>query len=105
VPFLFPVHPSPEDFHRFTAQTLRKELERLDLHSVRVIPLGKGVWSARYLLLDRLLPRPIRTINFYTLRYLTEALDSMTVFLTRLLHKKYDPADYALGFLVTATKP
>ena len=105
VPFLFPVHPSPDDFHRFTANALRKELEKLGLTDIKVVALGGGVWSARYLLLDRLLPKPLRMLNFYTCRYVAEALDSLTISLARASHKKYDPAHYALGFCVTAAKP
>ncbi|KND49394.1 MAG: hypothetical protein AB203_04340 [Parcubacteria bacterium C7867-008] len=104
VPFLFPVHPSPDDFHRFTASTLRRELEGVGISNISIIPLGSGVWSASYVLIDRLLPKPIRFISFYTLRYLVQVLDVLMVHAARLFHKKYDPADYALGYLVTGTK-
>jgi SAM-dependent methyltransferase len=104
VPFLFPVHPSPDDFHRFTGSTLRKELERLGMQEIVIVPLGGGVWSARYLMLDRLLPKPLRLINFYTFRHLAEFFDRAMVSLANMSGKKYDPAHYALGFCVTATK-
>ncbi|KND50599.1 MAG: hypothetical protein AB202_03900 [Parcubacteria bacterium C7867-007] len=104
VPFLFPVHPSPDDFHRFTASTLRRELQDAGLSEINITPLGGGVWSAQYLLIDRLLPKLIRFCMFYTCRYLVQVLDTVTIHLAHLLGKKYDPADYALGFLVTGRK-
>jgi SAM-dependent methyltransferase len=104
VPFLFPVHPSPQDYHRFTATTLEKELLTIGLHHVEITPLGGGVFSARYVLLDRLLPKPLRVISFYTWRYVAEALDRLAIALARMAHKKYDPHDYALGYCATGIK-
>ncbi len=104
VPFLFPVHPSPQDYRRFTASALRKELEMLGLQNVSVRVLGGGVFAARYLLLDRLLPRPLRLLNFYTSRYLACALDALLVLVSRVLGKKYDPETYALGYCAVAKK-
>lgn len=104
VPFLFPVHPSPEDYRRFSGSALRKELELLGLHGVSVRVLGGGVFTARYLLLDRLLPRPLRLLNFYTCRYVAGGLDVLARELSRVLGKNYDPETYALGFCATAKK-
>jgi SAM-dependent methyltransferase len=102
VPYLFPVHPSPEDFHRFTGSALMRELAVAGLHEVQVQALGGGVFRARYLLLDRLLPKPLRMLNFYTGRYVTYALDRLLVALTEALGKRYLPADYALGYVAVA---
>ena len=102
VPYLFPVHPSPEDYHRFTASALKKELEVAGLRDIRVETLGGGVFAARYLLLDRLLPRPLRIINFYTGRYITRGLDVLFIQVSRVLGKKYAPGDYALGYCAVA---
>jgi SAM-dependent methyltransferase len=104
VPFLFPVHASPQDFHRFTAETLRRELERAGFAEVAVRVLGGGVFAARYALLDRLLPKPLRLVNFYTWRYVAYALDAAFAALARALGKRYAPNDYALGYLATAVK-
>lgn len=105
VPFLFPAHPSPKDYRRFTADALTKELEVVGMQGVSVRPLGGGVFSARYVLLDRLLPKPLRTINFYTGRLAALLLDALLARLARIAKKKYDPADYALGYFVSAHKP
>lgn len=104
VPFLFPIHPSPRDYHRFSEDTLKKECSALGLEEIAVLPLGTGVFSARYLMLDRLLPSPVRFFRYYTFRYLAGLLDSVLAFLSRMLGKKYDAADYALGYCVTARK-
>jgi len=105
VPFLFPLHPSPEDYRRFSAPALYKEMEILGLQGISIKVLGGGVFRARYLLLDRLLPRPVRFFNFYTCRYVAQALDVIAETLARALGKKYNKDDYALGFCATAKKP
>jgi SAM-dependent methyltransferase len=104
VPFLFPVHPSPEDFHRFTASALQKELHAVGLEHASVRPLGGGVFAVRYLLLDRLLPKPLRLFNFYTVRYAAYALDALFMDFARIGGKKYDASDYALGYCAVASK-
>ena len=105
VPFLFPIHPSPRDYWRFTAATLRRELEQLGLSHITIVPLGSGVFAARYVLLDRLMPGALRFIGYYTLRYVTYALDYLFSSVARLLRKGYSPSEYALGYCVTAIQP
>lgn len=104
VPFMFPVHPSPYDFRRFTSMALERELETLGYADIYVKPLGHGVFSACYLAVDRLMPWPVRLAGFWTARYAALGLDAAFSALSRLLGKKYDPSDYALGYFVTAVK-
>ncbi len=104
VPFLFPVHPSPEDYHRFTASALQRELELLGLQDISVTALGGGVFETRYLLLDRLLPKPLRALNFYICRYMAYGLDALAEAFARTFGKKYDKKDYALGYCAVARK-
>lgn len=104
VPFLFPVHPSPHDYWRFTGETLAKLLIDAGFQDCVVTPLGSGVFSARYVALDRLLPSPVRFLSFYTLRYISLALDVLFTVTARALGKKYNPSDYALGYCVTAAR-
>jgi SAM-dependent methyltransferase len=104
VPFLFPVHPSPNDYWRFTHMTLRREFENRGLSEIAITPLGTGVFSARYVMLDRLLPNPLRIFNYYTFRIIAEFLDCSFVRMAKKLGKKYVPADYALGYLITGRK-
>ncbi len=104
VPFLFPVHPSPHDFRRFTAETLQKELELIGVKDIKIKALGTGVFGARYLMLDRLLPAPIRFLRYYSVRYVAVIGDVVLVKLAKMLRKKYEPTDYAVGYCVTAIK-
>lgn len=100
VPFLFPVHPSPLDFHRFTEDALRRECEYVGMDVANILPLGSGVFAARYVLLDRLLPRPLRLVSFYTVRHMIIYADMFWSCLARIMRKKYRAKDYALGYVV-----
>ena len=104
VPFFFPIHPSPHDYWRFTAETLRKECEHAGLTVQAIVPLGTGVFSARYLAIDRLMPIFIRFISYYSLRYLALALDVAFARFAQFAGKKYQPSDYPLGYVLTAVK-
>jgi SAM-dependent methyltransferase len=104
VPFLFPVHPSPEDYHRFTSSALAKELAAVGGRNISVRALGGGVFASRYLLLDRLLPKPFRIVHFYTCRYIAYGLDALIETAARILKKKYNKEDYALGYCAVAQK-
>ena len=104
VPFLFPIHPSPNDYHRFTAQTLQKELEILKAKDIQIQALGRGVFTARYLMLDRLLPGPIRFLRYYSVRYCAYFCDWLFIKISEKLGKKYKKEDYALGYCITAQK-
>lgn len=104
VPFLFPIHPDPHDFWRFSRETLEKECERAGLSITTATPLGSGVFGARHLFINRLLPTPVRLLSHYTFRYLALLLDALFVMVARALGKKYEPTDYALGYAVVAQK-
>ncbi len=104
VPFLFPIHPSPNDYWRYSKQTLEKECAHAGLTITKIVPLGTGVFSVRYVLLDRLLPAPIRFVAYYSLRYVTIGLDRLFTATARMLGKRYDPSEYALGYIVHARK-
>jgi SAM-dependent methyltransferase len=101
VPFLFPVHPSPNDYWRFSGQTLEREMERVGLTIERLTPLGTGVFSARSVMLDRLMPGPVRALGLLV-RPLIIGTDRLFTALAHALGKKYDPADYALGYALIA---
>lgn len=104
VPFLFPIHPDPHDFWRFSKETLEKECANAGLTIEKLMPLGSGVFSARHLFIARLMPGPIRFVLHYTFRYLATVLDSVFVHTAHLLGKQYAPTDYALGYGVVARK-
>lgn len=105
MPFLFPVHPSPDDFCRLSATALKREVEIAGGTVESLTALGSGVFAARYVMLDRLMPSPIRLIGWLFIRPLVGLLDATFAAVARLTHRKYTPSDYALGYCVQATKP
>jgi SAM-dependent methyltransferase len=104
VPFLFPLHPSPRDFWRWSEEALRRECEAAGLSVERATALGGGVFSARYVMLDRLLPSVLRLVGSYSVRYAALFADILFASLARSLGKKYRPSDYALGYCLVAKK-
>jgi len=104
VPFLFPIHPSPSDFWRFSKETLERECAKLSLTVETLRPLGTGVYAAQFVMMDRLTPSPIRFLAYYLIRPLVHLADRIFTATARLLGKKYDPTDYALGYVLVANK-
>jgi SAM-dependent methyltransferase len=104
VPFMFPHHPSPGDFRRFTASALVRECTEAGFSDVRVTALGSGVLSACHLFLNRLLPGPLRSLHGRIDGPVTKLFDRLLARLARAAGKAYRPDDYALGFSVTAVK-
>ena len=77
----------------------------LHLEDVSILPLGGGVYAARYLFIDRLMPCALRFVSYYTLRYLVRLFDVAFAGVAHAIGKKYESSDYALGYIVTARKP
>lgn len=50
-PFLFRIHPSPNDFHRYTEQSLRKSLEAAGFNNIRIKVLAGGIGICFYSLI------------------------------------------------------
>lgn len=103
VPYLFPYHPSPDDYHRYSASALTRML--VDFEHIAVVPLGSGVASARFVLLERLLPGSFQRLVGPLVHPLVKGIDWCITAIVHSLKKKYSPSDYALGFVVTAKKP
>ena len=103
VPFLFPVHSSPHDFHRYTASALERALLATGFSDISIMPLGTGVCAVRWVLVERLLPSPLRFISVIA-GPLSSLGDRIVFGLARMMGKHYLPSDYALGFVATATK-
>jgi len=104
VPFLFPIHPSPNDFWRFTDETLVRTLSDAGFQDICVTALGSGVFSARVLMLQRLLPAFLQVFYNFIITPFAKLFDNLFVYMAYIFRKKYKPSDYALGFLVTAKK-
>lgn len=104
VPFLVPIHPSPRDHWRFSEETLYRLLTENGFADIKVQPLSGGVFAACYLLINRLLPSPLRFLFFYTVRFIVQGLDFLVSKMAHLLGKKYEPAYYPLGYFVRGVK-
>jgi SAM-dependent methyltransferase len=104
VPFLFPVHPSPSDYWRFTEETLSRMLTDAGYTNVVVTPLCYGVFVTRFVILERLLPRPARILMYVIGAPIAHAFDHAFVAIARMLGKKYEPRHYPGGYLATAKK-
>lgn len=104
VPFLFPYHASPDDFHRYTAHALLRMCQVSGFEKTHIVTLGSGVCAVRWVLLERLLPRPLHFLSSIA-RPLVRVFDRILVGVVRLLGKKYIAEDYPLGYVVTASLP
>jgi len=102
VPFLFPVHPSPKDFRRFTDEALRRMFADVGCVDVTVTALGSGVFASTTLAFERLLPTPVRWVISTFVHPLIRIVDGCFSALARMLGKAYMPSDYALGYIATA---
>jgi SAM-dependent methyltransferase len=102
VPYLFPYHPSPNDYFRFSKTALERMLSEAGFVDIAIRPLGSGMFSARLLMFERLLPGSVQKLLALLTHPFVRLLDSLFTSFARSLRKKYDPSDYALGFLVTA---
>lgn len=104
VPFLFPVHPSPSDFWRFTDETLQRLLLDAGYRDAKVMPLATGVFTTRFVLLERLMPRPIRISMYYLCAPLARLSDTIFSTAARALNRKYVRAYYPSGYIALAKK-
>lgn len=101
-PFLFPVHPSPHDYWRFTDEAVRMMLEEGRVTQVTCVALGTGVTTVMYHLFERLLPKPLRMIA-YLVRPLASVLDTV-IYATRRRDSTQLRAYHTLGYFVVGTK-
>lgn len=103
VPFLFPYHASPDDYHRYTQATLRRVLGEAGFENVDIIPLGSGVIAARYALVERLLPSKVQDMLSVT-HPIIRTIDKALAKFAAKTGRAYRRSDYALGFRVIASK-
>lgn len=101
VPFLFPYHASPNDYHRYTATALERALRTAGFANNTITPLGTGVCSARWLLIERLLPQQLATLSVIV-DPIVGMCDRLFLGLARILNKKYCASDYALGYVAVS---
>lgn len=104
VPYLFPYHPSPNDFHRWSQDALVRHLTESGFSDVCITPLGSGVFAARYLFLERLVPSALQDLLGIVFHPFVVGLDALFAKLASMFGKSYRTSDYALGFYCRARK-
>lgn len=100
VPFLAAIHPSPDDFFRYTESALRKMFQEAGFSEVNVEALGYGVMSSRFMLLQNFLP----TFFHPVFEKIAIGEDKILAFIAKKLGKKYRPETHPLGYFVRARK-
>lgn len=104
VPFMFPIHPSPNDYHRFTDQALKKLLENIGFSSIKITPIAPGIMKVRHLMIGRHLPQKISQLVELPFSLIAISFDKLFQKLSKKSGKNYNENHYPLGYLVTATK-
>jgi SAM-dependent methyltransferase len=104
VPFLFPVHPSPSDYWRFTGDTLSRMLTEAGFTEVAITPLAYGVFTTRFVNLERVMPGPVRVVLFYLCAPVANLLDHTFAFCTKMLGMRYDPKEYPSGYMAVGKR-
>lgn len=100
VPFFINLHPSPNDYFRFTKQALEKIFSSFNFKDVSINELGKGFFIARYYLLQRFLPPFLD----YLFRPLAKLAEYKLNFLSKLLGRQYNSKEYPLGYIIKIIK-
>ena len=96
VPFIFPIHMVPDDFHRPTESMIKKVLLDAGFHDIEVKPLGFGRWTAAANLCGQQIKFKPLTLIFYLIAILLDKFDSNT--------KKYtkEKFSYPIGYFFHA---
>ncbi len=99
-PFLHQVHGSPNDYWRYTGSALENLLSKNGFKVKHIIPLGRGIFVARYSLLYVAIPRFLRPF-FAAWAWF---LDSTLATLSSRYRKLCTQDNYPLGYFVYAEK-
>lgn len=98
VPFLFMIHPDPDDHFRFTGSTLTRLFSEAGFAPVSVDPVGSGpVTASAHMILGLVPTRPLRMITAITASLLDGVLGMIT--------RKDWSAVYPLAYFFLVEKP
>lgn len=95
VPFLVKFHPDPNDYFRYSRQSLVKILSRSGFHGVKTIFIGRGPVTAAWSQIEYFLPKYVRWLA----TLLIFALDNVILKLKPVFKEKYP-----LGYIFSAQK-
>lgn len=101
VPFIWPIHLAPYDFHRFSKFGIREYLEEAGFHDIQIYPNG-GKWAMISQMVNLGIFSPVpekRFLNFLfkCCRYL---INKLSIFIDRRLFND----DYTLNYVVVCKK-
>jgi len=99
-PFLHQVHGSPNDYWRYTGSALENLLVKNGFKINQIIPLGKGIFVARYSLLYGAIPRFLRPLFAAWAWFLDGILDTVSSGYRKMCMQDH----YPLGYFVYAEK-
>lgn len=101
VPFLVQIHPSPQDYFRFSGMALEKLLANAGFKNISVKPIGRGPFTVEAQITYNILHFSLLRSWIYICAIVADALISSVI---KLFKRKnyYDASYYPLGFLVTA---
>jgi SAM-dependent methyltransferase len=100
IPFLYYLHPSPNDYFRYSRQALEKMFAEAGFSDIKIQELGPGAFSAAYNLIHRFFP-PF--MNFLLVRVAVGA-DSAARVISKMLGKKYTGDEYPLGYFIMTAR-
>ncbi len=100
-PFLHQVHGSPDDYWRYTASAIEQLLKKKGFKATKIMPLGRGIFVARYSLIYGAIPRILRPF-FAAWAWLCDGFFST---ISSRYRKLCMENNYPLGYFVYAEKP
>jgi len=100
-PYLHQIHSSPNDYWRYSGSCLEDLFNKHGFDVKKIIPLGTGLFVARYSLMYGALPRIIRPF-FAACAWI---LDTMLCKLSSRYRKSCSEQNYPLGYFFIAEKP
>lgn len=100
-PFLHQVHGSPDDYWRYSATALNNILVKHGFEVEKIIPMGTGLFCARYSLMYGAIPRILRPFFAMSNWIMDKTMSGISK-----RYKNMCTADkYPLGYFVYARKP
>jgi len=100
-PFLHQIHGSPDDYWRYSGSALENLLKKHGFAVKKIMPLGKGIFVARYSLLYGAIPRLLRPFFAFSVW----CLDGCLAAISSRYRKLCMEHNYPLGYFVYAEKP
>lgn len=100
VPFLHQVHGSPDDYWRLTSSAWKNVLNQSGFKIKHILPLGTGIFMARYSLIYGAIPKIFRPLAVIW----ALLLDTVFCKISIRFRKICGPQNYPLGYWIVATK-